>query len=431
MPKPTELTLEQIKLSLKDYQSELSAIDTETTQEKERILDAIRAEEAEIKSLLNQYRAIKRQKEVDVVKSSYANLTNFKKNLLLKIKSEKEAASNERPENQFEKPKSSDRQLNNRQFEEPKSSDRQFEEPKSSDRQLNNRQFDNQTIAEAAQALDSSRVPTGDGGEPKKTEEQPNKAQEVNWDVETIEIVKFIEQTPLPKLVQLYPADVSCLVPSFNVNNTVMRDRLLQHYSKHNVSIYNSLLKLYQKPDLGHHTKIPKVEQLSLKDRLHHEFLADNYPNALPFFWFLINREPDSIRYVVMEFAIDHIIQTNTLENDPNRVELEVNLTELLELNNKASLTDFLRDLFLCFHPQRVSQKANSRNRYFDYIDNLIKTQSTLQHSHILQLWNYLNKSGYSAVSSPDFVLIEPIENYQNGNGKSKSLAPASQHDLL
>ena len=82
----TEQKTKQLRLILSDYQSELNAIDLETTKEKAQILSAIETEELEIKSLLEQYRRIKRHKEIDEVKSSYEELTQFKQNLLLKIK---------------------------------------------------------------------------------------------------------------------------------------------------------------------------------------------------------------------------------------------------------------------------------------------------------------------------------------------------------
>ena len=386
MTKSNDFTLEQIQLSLSDYQSELSAIDAEIDREKERILSAIQAEEAEIKSLLDRYRDIKRQKEIELVKTSYNNLSNFKKNLLQKIESEGKVANDKR------------------------------------------------SIAEAAQKFSDPIISDEKGGALKKTDEQPDEAEEVEWK-DISELIDFIELTPVAELAKLYPADVSERVP-FDVTDTAVKSQLLNHYQKHDPSIYNCLLKLYQKPNLGSSVEIPNVEKLSLKDRQYHDFLQANYPSSLPFFWFLINREPDSIRYVVMEFAVDHIIQTNTLENDPDRRELSLKLPQLLEMNNRATLPNFLRDLFISFHPQRVNPKSNARNKYFDYITNIIKTQATLEHSNVLQLWNYMKKSGYFSVSSADFMLIEPgnknhTDSQTDSQNGHKNVALESQQDLL
>ncbi len=360
MSKSKDITLEQIKLNLSDYQTELSAIDEETVKEKERILSDIQSEEIEIKSLLEQYRNIKRQKEVEVVKTSYNNLSNFKKALLSKIKSETEGS------------------------------------------QVN---------------LKS----TVEGGEPKKSSDAPEKYQSINQKVKVIELINFIEGTKADDLVKLYPADIARIIPTFEIDNTVVKDGLLKYYQKNNnVDIYDSLLKLYQKPKLDE-VKIPDVVQLSVTDGKYHNFLQAHYPKSLPFFWFLVDREKDSIRHIVMEFAVDHIIQTNTLDRDPNRQELTLDLSELLQMNNNVPLAEFLRDLFLCFHPHRVSQKNNSKNKYFEYINKIIKSQSTLKNPEVLQNWNYMVSCGYNAVSASDFAI----------SGTSQSDRSASQDGLL
>lgn len=388
-----ESQLKQIESILSDYQSELNTIDTETNQEKERIWQAIQTEEAEIKSLLERYRTLKRQQELTEVQSSYNRLSDFKQNLLLKIQS------------------------------------------------TNNHQTDQQSSGEPVAESSQNLMPTTAGSEPKKplsqindgSESQVTKLQSQSTalqEAQLTQLLEFIESFTPQELVKLYPADISQAVPNFSLNDKATRSQLLQNYRQHNLDIYQALLKVYQKPDLSQGTiRLPELDQLPTKDRQYQEFLEANYPNALPFFWFLINREPESIKYVVMELAVDHIIQTNTLDDDPNRQDLKLSLSELLAMNNQTSRSDFMRDLFICFHPQRVSQKSGSKNRYFDYISHLIKTQSTLEDSYILQLWNAMNTAGYHAVSTADFVLPQPIQDYQNGH--DQSLAPASQHDLL
>ena len=391
----------QIRLVLTDYESELNAIDIETNQEKAQILSAIEAEESEIKSLLEQYRQIKRRKEIDGVKSSYQNLNEFKQNLLLKIKLESQIDDEQRLFSAVndEQRVSTGLDLN----------------------QANGYDRPQLVATQATDIIPRSDVPQEDAIVP----DEPDPVEEP----EVAQLIQFIEDKSPQELVKFYPNDVSEVLPSFNLNDTRVRDRVLQRYQKRDLNIYKSLLKLYQKPNIIEVNNIPDFEALSTQDKEYHEFLLENYPLSLPFFWFLINREPDSIRYVVMEFAIDHIIQTNTLDKDPYRRELSLNLSELLEMNNEAPLSEFLRDLFLCFHPQRVSQKTNSRNKYFDYMDSLITTQSTLQYSDVLLLWNHMKKSGYHVVSSADFSPISSIENPQNNNGKS--IAPPSEHDLL
>lgn len=109
-----------------------------------------------------------------------------------------------------------------------------------------------------------------------------------------------------------------------------------------------------------------------------------------------------SFRYVVMEFAIHHIILTNSLDNQEQS--LSLNLKYLLELNNGASLPNFLRDLFISFHPKRFDTKNNGQSKYYDYINNIIVKQSTLDNSEVLQLWTYINQSQYDRVVADDFL---------------------------
>ena len=378
MSKSQDLTLEQIKLSLSDYQSELSTIDEETIKERERIISAIQAEEIEIKSLLKQYRDIKRQKEIETIQSSYNNLSSFKQTLLSKIRLEAEDA--------------------------------------------NNKKLAIEPILEVTEA---ELIPTTEGGAIKKNVEQPKKEKETNQKIKVIELINFIEGINPGYLVKLYPADILEIIPTFEVNNTIVKSGLLEYYRKRDTKIYNALLKLYQKPELEREKiKIPDSEELSITDKKYHNFLQSHYPRSLPFFWFLINREKDSIRQVVMEFAVDHIIQTNTLDTDPIRQELTLELSELLKMNVRANIKDFLRDMYLCFHPRRVSQKSNSKNKYFDYISQIIKNQSTLENPEVLKVWNYMLKCGYEVVSSPNFVIPQASANDNN-------LISANQDGLL
>lgn len=386
--------IEQVKHNLTNYQSQLTQIEIESNQETERILAAIRAEEAEIRSLLDEYRHLKQKNEIEAFQSSFKYLADFKQNLLSKIKSGVTTVSIEQiPTISIQKP-------------------------------------DNINIIDSP--IDSPIATKAGEDTPKKSKPENIEHDTLGKvDSETIitELIEFIDQTTAQDLVKFYPANVSRIVPGFNVNNITVKDKLLQHYYQRNKNSYNALVKLYQKPELKTSITIPDIQSLAAKDRKYHEFLSKYYPNSLPFFWYLVNREPDSIRYVVMEFAVDHIIQTNTLDTNNSSNELSISLKELLSMTNGISLTDYLRDIFVCFHPQRVSSQNNSKNRYFDYIDNIIRKEATLDHSNILQLWNYMNKCGYHAVASDDFFLAAPNSNQQNGNGNN--LAPTSQHDIL
>ena len=370
MSKSIEPILEQIKLSLSDYQSKLNEIDTETDQEKKRIIDAIKAEENEIESLLSKYRDIKRQKELEIVKSSYDNVANFKKTLLLKIQSEAQGIS----------------------------------------------YVEQDTELVSISAQDTNQL----------TDNQA-KSPEVNQKIKVVELIQLIEGMTAQDLVKLYPADIDSMVSSFEVENTDVKDGALEYYQERNPDIYNAILKIYQKPYLAGKVAVPDVAELSSKDREYHDFLQANYPKAIPFFWFLINREQDSIRYIVMEFAIDHIVHSNTLDDDPNRQELSLDLNDLLAMNyQQIHVKDFLRDIYLCFHPKRVSQKSNSKNKYFDYVNSLIKDQSSLEQSEILQIWNHMNKVGYSEVTSPNFKIDRTAN-----NSKDSSFVNTNKEDLL
>ncbi|MGL4879888.1 MAG: hypothetical protein ACRC8K_02340 [Waterburya sp.] len=387
--------IEQVKHNLTNYQSQLNQIEIESNQETERILAAIRAEEAEIRSLLDEYRHLKQKNEIEAFQSSFNYLADFKQSLLSKIKSGVTTVNIEQiPTVSIQKP--------------------------------------NNISDSAITAKAGEETPKKSKTENIKSNTESNE-YDIQEEVENgniiTELIEFIDQITAQDLVKLYPANVSRIVPGFNVNDTVVKDKLLQHYYQRNKNSYNALVKLYQKPELKTSVTIPDIQSLAAKDRKYHEFLSKYYPNALPFFWYLVNREPDSIRYVVMEFAVDHIIQTNTLDNNNSPNELSISLKELLSMTNGVSLTDYLRDIFICFHPQRISSQNNSKNRYFDYIDTIIRKEATLEHSNILQLWNYMNKSGYHAVASDDFFLTAPNNSQQNGNGNN--LAPTSQHDIL
>ena len=350
--------IEQNKPNLTNYYSQLSEIEAKANKEKELLTNAIKAEQAEIKSLLEEYQRIKQQQEIDVIKASLDKLSDFKQQLLIKIKSEIESSDAQQFQDELE-----------------------------------------QEIPDLDNITESISSSTAEEYDAKKLTIEQNNYEEVDIEDTLRQLVEFIDRTTPQELVKLYPANVGTVVPSFNVHNLVVRDRLLEHYQQNDANIYNALIKLYQKPDIKYQVSVPNIKELEDEDRKYHEFLLINYPNALPFFWFLVNREPASIKYAVMEFAMDHIIQTNTIDTENVRHELALSLNELISMNNEASLTDFLRDLFVCFHPQRASKKNNTTNKYFDYINNLIKLESTLEHSRILQIWNYMNQSGYDIVT--------------------------------
>lgn len=366
--------IEQIKLNLTDYQSQLNNIEIETNKETERILTAIRAEEAEIKSLLHEYRNLKQKNEIEAIRSSFNYLADFKQNLLTKIKLDKTAVKRDQ----------------------------------------------NPTIAtEKLENIESAQITSNVGDDtPKKYEHSSigdHDQQELKNENTITDLIKFIDNTSPQDLVKLYPTNVSCIIPSFNVSDTLIKNRLLQYYSQRDKSTHNALVKLYQKPQIKSTITIPDIQSLGVQDRKYHEFLQKYYPNSLPFFWYLVNREAQSIRYVVMEFAVDHIIQTNILDADGNRNELSLTLQDILNMSNGVSLNEYFRQLFICFHPQRVSTQNNSKNRYFDYIDNVIRKEATLDDSNILQLWNYMNKSGYHIVAADDFLLTAS-NNIQNSS---------------
>lgn len=367
--------IEQNKPNLTNYYSQLSEIEAKATKEKELLTNAIKAEQAEIKSLLEEYQRIKQQQEIDVIKASLDKLSDFKQQLLIKIKSEIESSDAQQFQDELE-----------------------------------------HEIPDLDNITESPSSSTAEEYDTKKLIIEQNNDEEVDNEDTLQQLVEFIDRTTPQELVKLYPANLGTVVPSFNVHNVVVRDQLLEYYQQNDANIYNALIKLYQKPDIKYQVNIPNIQELEDEDRKYHEFLLINYPNALPFFWFLVNREPASIKYAVMEFAMDHIIQTNTIDAENVRHELALSLNELINMNNEGSLTDFLRDLFVCFHPQRASKKNNTTNKYFDYINNLIKLESTLEHSRILQIWNYMNQSGYDSVISTDFSFAPlNISNDENG----------------
>ena len=367
--------IEQNKPNLTNYYSQLSEIEAKASKEKELLTNAIKAEQAEIKSLLEEYQRIKQQQEIDVIKASLDKLSDFKQQLLTKIKSEIESSDAQQFQDELE-----------------------------------------HEIPDLDNITESTSSSTAEEYDAKKLTIEQNNYEEVDNEDTLRQLVEFIDRTTHQELVKLYPANVGTVVPSFNVHNAVVRDRLLEHYQQNDTNIYHALVKLYQKPDIKYQVSVPNIQELGDEDRKYHEFLLINYPNALPFFWFLVNREPASIKYAVMEFAMDHIIQTNTIDTENVRHELALSLNELIGMNNGANLTDFLRDLFVCFHPQRASKKNNTTNKYFDYINNLIKLESTLEHSRILQIWNYMNQSGYDSVTSAEFSFAPlNISNDENG----------------
>ena len=88
MTQPIKQIIEQIKINLTDYQSQLYQIDLENANEKESLINAIQAEQAEIESLIDQYRQAKQKNEIEAVRSFFKHLSDFKQNLSSKIQSE-------------------------------------------------------------------------------------------------------------------------------------------------------------------------------------------------------------------------------------------------------------------------------------------------------------------------------------------------------
>jgi len=401
MTKQISQLIEQIKLDLDNYQSQLSDIEIESNQEKERLLEAIRAEEADIKSLLSKYRNLKQQNEVDVVRSSFHSLSTFKRNLLAKIDSEANPSSSLSSTLNFEQ------KLHNFETELEVNSSSAGDLPKKSEAQPVN----GYVGASAKSAREESDQPTA-------INQIKPRAQSANGFMATkIQIVKeeqnqpstieqmfkLIDSLNFRDLAKLYPADVALIVPEFNVLDVNVRDRLIKRYQKRDRNICNSLIKLYQKPTIKQEIAVPETKTLNIKDRKYHDFVSRNYSNALPFFWFLVQKEPDSIRYVVMECAQDHIVFTNEIDPNNSPYQLDLSFAQLLEINNGADLEVYLRDIFICFHPQRVSSKNDSKNKYFDYIDSLITQGATLENSKVLKCWSQMKQFGYQTVAADDF----------------------------
>ena len=94
--------IEQNKSNLTNYYSQLSEIEAKATKEKELLTNAIKAEQAEIKSLLEEYQRIKQQQEIDVIKASLDKLSDFKQQLLTKIKSEIESSDAQQFQDELE-----------------------------------------------------------------------------------------------------------------------------------------------------------------------------------------------------------------------------------------------------------------------------------------------------------------------------------------
>ncbi len=361
MTQPIKQIIEQIKINLTEYQSQLYQIDLENANEKKSLIDAIQAEQAEIESLIDQYRQAKQKNEIEAVRSFFKHLSDFKQNLSSKIQSETNGVA----------------------------VDSVF-------------QYTNHDNSANSAAIPVSKSPAN---LPEKLETEPNeldKEKEIEQQAAIVELINLFDRASDQELVKLYPADILRFVPSFDVNNIGIRNQVLKKYQQSDRQTYDSLVKLYQKPYIGDRVAIPSEQEMSSKDKKHHDFVSSNYPNALPLFWFLVNQAPKSIRYVVMEFAIHHIILTNNLDNQEQS--LSINLKYLLELNNGASLSNFLRDLFISFHPKRFDAKNNGQSKYYDYINNIIVKQSTLDNSEVLQLWTYMNQSQYDRVVADDFL---------------------------
>ncbi|MGF1589265.1 MAG: hypothetical protein ACFCU7_08485 [Pleurocapsa sp.] len=353
--------IEQIKINLTDYQSQLNQIDLENANEKKSLLEAIQAEQAEIESLIDKYRQVKQKNEIEAVRSFFKHLSDFKRNLSSKIQSEtNEVMIRTQPQ------------------------------------PVNQSNSANSAAIPASEPKDN--LPSKSATESEQLDPETKARQEATL----AQLIDLFERTSSQELAKLYPADVLRIVPSFDVNDLAIRNQVLKKYQQSDRQIYDSLVKLYQKPYIDKQVAIPSEQEMSSKDKKHHDFLLTNYPKAIPLFWFLVNQAPDSIRYVVMEFAIHHIILTNNLDNQEQA--LSINLKYLLELNNEASLANFLRDLFISFHPKRFDAKNSGQSKYYDYINNIIIKQSTLDNSEVLQLWTYMNQSQYEQVVADNFL---------------------------
>lgn len=365
--------IEQIKQNLSSYQSQLSSIEIESDREKKRLLAAIKAEEEEIQSLLIQYREIKQKSEIDVIRYSFSSLNNFKQSLIEKIKEEGSAA--------------------------PAAQTATTLEEKINEVEDLSTSADEDSVEELEAALESEN----------SSDLQANIDTEITENVSQLEdvsqLIQSIDSIELERLVKLYPHNLAQIAPGFDIRNSKVKNTLLRHYQTKDGNFYNALVKLYQKPDREYTDTVPNTKDLSQKDRQIHDFISNNYPNALPLFWHLVNREPDSIRYVVMECAKDHIVSTNEIDITDNPNLLQINFKELLEMNNGSSLEAYFRDLFVCFHPKKPSSSSNSRNKYFDYIDYIINGQATLEHSKILKFWTQMKQFGYQTVAADDFPI--------------------------
>lgn len=419
MTKEINQLIEQIKLDLDNYQSQLSDIEVESAQEKESLLEAIRAEEADIRSLLSKYRNLKQQNEVDVVRSSFKSLTTFKQNLLAKIDSESKPCSPLSAAPNFEQ-NSHNLEQNSHNLEQSSHNlEKQLEANSSSTGDLPKKseaQPVNGYVGAATKTVEEKNsrstviseiepeTESADGFMDTKIQipkEEKKQSATIN------QMLKLIDSVNYRDLAKFYPANVNRVVPEFNVLDVGVRDHLIKHYQKRDRNICNALIKLYQKPTIKQEIAVPETKSLDIKDRKYHDFISQNYVNALPFFWFLVQKEPDSIRYVVMECAQDHIIFTNEIDANNHSHQLNLSFAELLEINNGESLEVYLRDIFICFHPQRVSVKNDSKNKYFDYIDNLITQGATLESSKVLKFWSQMKQFGYQTVAADDF----PVKN--------------------
>ena len=428
--------IEYTKQNITNYQSQLNSIETESESEKELLLKAIEIEEAEIKSLLTQYRDLKQKQEIEVIRNSFASLTDFKQILMQKMQQEADTSQTTEVTLSLEQKIS---EFENLSGSSNNGSAATEDLPKKLDNSILAREISiesaNVSLAvkekpeelEGIEALQELKVAQElEVADETETLEAPQELEvedetetleapqelEVEDETETLEapddiskVIESIDQIDYQRLVKLYPHNLTQIIPGFDIKNTELRDSLLQYYLVNNSNIHNALVKLYQKPEKKYQGIVPNSRKLSQRDRKVHDFILVNYPNALPLFWHLVNREPESIKYVVMECAKDHIICTNEIDPNNNPNLLKIGFNELLSLNNGSSFEGYLRDLFVCFHPRKLSSNKNATNKYFNYFDRLIHEKATLEHSKILKFWTQMKHLGYKTVAADDFPI--------------------------
>ena len=123
----------------------------------------------------------------------------------------------------------------------------------------------------------------------------------------------------------------------------------------------------------------------------------------------VLNSNSDSIAvtYALVtpfsDLQSEHIIYTNEIDYDSDDSQISIDFSELLDMNNGESLEAYLRDIFVCFHPQRSNAQGDNRNKYFEYINNIITQEATLEHSKALKFWSQMKQFGYDAVAADDF----------------------------